>query len=62
MGSQVQMRDFTFHWSGMSPTVDLYGVVVHGAAPYADPPFFEAEEMHLGVTITSLLHKSVVRR
>ena len=58
LNSQVQMRDFTFHWSGMSPTVDLYGVVVDGAAPYADPPFFEAEEMHFGVTITSLLHKT----
>jgi translocation and assembly module TamB len=58
LNSQVQIRDFTFHLSGMSPTIDLYGVVVHGAPPYADPPLLEAEEMHFGVTITSLLHKT----
>jgi translocation and assembly module TamB len=58
MGSQVQMRDFAFHWSGLSPTLDLYGVVIHGAPPYADPPLLQADEMHLGVTITSLSHKA----
>ena len=51
-------RDFDLHLSGLSPTVDLYGVVVHGAAPYSHPPLLEAESMHLGVTITSLLHKA----
>ncbi len=58
LGGQVQMRDFTLHWSGISPTVDLYNVVVHGAAPYSDPPLLEAEALHLGVTVTSLLHKA----
>ncbi len=58
LGSQVQMQNFAFHLSGLSPTVDLYGVVVHGAAPYADPPMLQAEVMHFGVTVTSLLHKS----
>jgi translocation and assembly module TamB len=57
-GSQVEMRDFAFHWSAMSPTVDLYGVVVHGASPYPDPPLLEADALHVGVTITSLLHKA----
>ena len=57
-GSQVQMRDFAFHWTDMSPTVDLYGVIVHGAAPYPDPPLLEADALHVGVTITSLLHKA----
>jgi translocation and assembly module TamB len=58
LGSQAQMRDFALHRSGISPTVDLYGVVVHGAAPYPDPPLLEADAMHLGVTVTSLLHKA----
>ena len=58
LGSQVQMQSFAYHLSGLSPTVDLYGVVVHGAAPYEDPPLFQADSLHLGVTITSLLHKS----
>ncbi len=58
LGGQVQMLDFALHWSGISPTVDLYNVVVHGAAPYSDPPLLEADAMHLGVTVTSLLHKA----
>lgn len=58
LGSQVQMRDFALHWSGLSPTLDLYSVVIHGAAPYVDPPLLQADEMHFGVTITSLLHKA----
>jgi len=57
-GSQVQMKDFAIHWSGISPRVDLYGVVVHGAVPYPDPPLLQADALHLGVTITSLLHKA----
>jgi translocation and assembly module TamB len=56
-GSQVQMKDFATHWSGISPMVDLYGVVVHGAAPYPDPPLLQADALHLGVTVNSLLHK-----
>jgi translocation and assembly module TamB len=58
LGSQVQVHNFAFHLSGLSPTVDLFGVIVHGAAPYADPPLLQAEVMHFGVTVTSLLHKS----
>ena len=57
-GSQVQMKDFAIHWSGISPTADLYDVVVHGAAPYPNPPLLQADALHLGVTVTSLLHKA----
>jgi translocation and assembly module TamB len=58
LGSRAQMRDFAVHWSGISPTVDLYGVVVHGAAPYSEPPLFEADAIYLRATITSWLHKA----
>jgi len=58
LGSQAQMRDFAVHWSGVSPTIDLYGVVIHGAPPYSDPPLLEADALHLGLTVTSLLHKA----
>ena len=58
LASQVQMRDFAFRWSGLSLTVDLYGVAVRGAAPYFDPPLLEADAMHFGVTMASLLHKA----
>lgn len=58
LGSQAQMRDFAVHWSGISPTIDLYGVVVQGAAPYPHPPLLQADAIHVGVTVTSLLHKA----
>ncbi len=58
LGTQAKMRDFALHWSDRGPIVDLYGVVIHGAAPYPDPPLLEADAIHLGVTVTSLLHKA----
>jgi translocation and assembly module TamB len=58
LGSQARMRDFAVHWSGISPTIDLYGVVVQGAAPYSGPPLLQADAIHVGVTVTSLLHKA----
>ena len=58
LGSQAQMRDFAIHWTGISPTVDLYGIVIHGAAPYSDPPLLQADALHVGLTVTSLLHKA----
>ena len=47
-----------FTGTGISPTVDLYGIVIHGAAPYSDPPLLEADALHVGLTVTSLLHKA----
>ena len=58
LGSQIQMRDFAFHWSGLGPGVELYGVVVHGAAPYENPPLLQADSLRVQVTITSFLHRS----
>ena len=36
LGSELRVRDFSLHWSGMSPAIDLYDVVVSGAPPYGD--------------------------
>jgi translocation and assembly module TamB len=58
LGSQIQMRDFTFHWSGWGPSVELYDVVIHGAAPYENPPLLQADSLRVQVTITSFLHWS----
>ncbi len=58
LGSQTQMRDFAVHWSGVSPSIDLYDVMVHGAVPYSDSPLLQADAIHVGVTVTSLLHKA----
>ena len=58
LGSQVQMREFAFHWSGFGPSVELYDVILHGAAPYENPPLLQADSLRVQVTITSFLHRS----
>jgi translocation and assembly module TamB len=58
LGTNVQVRDFALHWSGISPSLDLYNVVVAGAAPYTNPPLLDVDHIHLGVTVSSLLHRN----
>ncbi len=58
LGSQVQFRNYSLTWSGISPTVDIYDVVVHGAAPYADRPLLQLDHARVGVRITSLLRRT----
>src|ERR1700761_301083 len=36
LSSRVDLQNFTLHLSTLS--LDIYGVTVHGAAPYVDPP------------------------
>jgi len=38
LGSEVGFRDFSFSWHGLGPSVELYGIVVHGAPPHVNPP------------------------
>jgi len=54
----VEVQNYTLHFDGISPTVDLYGLVVHGAAPYADPPLLQVEHARIGIRIISLLSRS----
>jgi len=42
LGGEVQFSDYSFHWKGMGPSVELYNIVVHGAPPYSNPPLLEA--------------------
>ena len=58
LGNQVRFRDYAFHWSGFGPSVELYDIVVHGAAPYTDPPLLQADSFRVQVTISSLWHHS----
>lgn len=55
MGAELKMRDFSVHLSGLSPSVDMYEVVVDGAAPYQTPPLLHVDHMSVGVQIVSLL-------
>jgi translocation and assembly module TamB len=58
LNTQVQLQNYTLQWSGISPTLDLYGVVIHGANPYPNPPLLQVDRITLGLTITSLLHRN----
>jgi translocation and assembly module TamB len=57
VGADLRIRDFSLHWTGMSPSVDLYSVVVNGAAPYTSPPLLQVEHLAVGVQIVSLLSR-----
>jgi len=55
IGTQVQIQDFALHLSSLS--LDLYGLTVHGANPYPDPPLLQVAHAEVGVRIVSVLHK-----
>jgi len=58
LGSRVQLRDFALSWSGLSPSVTLYDLVVYGAPPHATPPLLKADLVNAQVTITSIWRRS----
>jgi len=58
LGVPVELQNYALHFSGISPAVDIYGLVVHGAAPYANPPFLQVEQARVGVRVVSLLRKT----
>ncbi|HXR97804.1 MAG TPA: translocation/assembly module TamB domain-containing protein [Terriglobales bacterium] len=58
MGSNVEIGNYSLHISGLAPTFDLYDVVVPGAAPYVNPPLLRVDHLHIGIQITSLLHRA----
>ena len=55
IGTQVQLQNFALHLSNLS--LDLYGVTVHGAAPYPNPPLLQVAHAEVGVQIVSVLHQ-----
>ncbi len=55
IGTQVQLQNFALHLSNLS--LDLYGLTVHGADPYPNPPLLQVAHAEVGVRIVSVLHK-----
>jgi translocation and assembly module TamB len=55
IGTQVHLQNFALHLSNLS--LDLYGLTVHGAAPYPDPPLLQVAHAEVGVRIVSVLHQ-----
>jgi translocation and assembly module TamB len=56
-GVDLRLRDFSVHWSGISPSVDMYDVVINGEAPYTNPPLLQVDHLAVGVQIVSLLSR-----
>ena len=55
IGTQVQLQNFALHLSNLS--LDLYGLTVHGADNYPNPPLLQVAHAEVGVRIVSVLHK-----
>jgi len=55
LNAQVHLGNFALHFSPLG--LDVYGVVVHGASPYSNPPLLELQHAHVGIGIASLIHR-----
>ncbi len=55
LGVEVRLQNIALHPSNLS--VDVYGLVVHGADPYSNPPILQLEHALVGVRIVSVLHR-----
>jgi translocation and assembly module TamB len=55
LGVQVQLQNFAVHLSNLS--LDLYGVTVHGANPYPNPPLLQVAHAEVGLRIVSVLRR-----
>ena len=58
LGLPVKVNNFALHFAGISPVVDMYGVVVNGAEPMPNPPLLQVEHIRVAITISSLLHRT----
>jgi len=55
LGVPVQLQEFNLRLGTLS--LDLYGLTVHGATPYANPPLLQVQHAAAGVRIVSLLQR-----
>ena len=55
IGTQVQLQNFALHLSNLS--LDLYGLTVHGADPYPNPPLLQVAHAEVGIRIVSVLRR-----
>lgn len=57
LGSNVRVGNYDLSFSGISPTLDLYDVVIAGADPYPEPPLLRVDHLRVGVRVVSVLNK-----
>jgi translocation and assembly module TamB len=52
LGTQVRIENFTVRLSTLS--LDIYGLTIHGAPPYPDPPLLQVQHAEVGVRVVSV--------
>jgi translocation and assembly module TamB len=55
LGTRVHVQDFAFNLFHLR--LNLYGIVVSGAEPHANPPLLTVDHIGMGVGITSIFHR-----
>ncbi len=55
LGARVELQNYALHFSPLG--LDVYGVTVHGAAPYPDPPILQVQHAEVGVGIISIFQQ-----
>jgi translocation and assembly module TamB len=55
LGVAVELQEFNLHLSTLS--MDLYGVTIHGASPYANTALLQVEHIKAGIRIVSVLQR-----
>lgn len=57
LGAPVRVQTYHLQFSGLSPTLDLYGISVEGAQPHPTPALLQVEHVRIGIRIVSLLER-----
>jgi translocation and assembly module TamB len=55
LGTQVQIQSFAVSMASLS--LDLYGLTIHGAEPFPDPPLLQVQHAEVGIRVVSILHQ-----
>jgi translocation and assembly module TamB len=55
LGARVELQNYALHFSPLG--LDVYGVTIHGASPYTDPPLLQLQHAQVGVGIVSVFQK-----
>lgn len=58
LGSEVQAQNFGLRFHGVSPTLDLYNVVIHGSGAHPNPPLLQVDHLVAQVHVSSLINRS----
>ena len=55
LGTRLDLQNFALNFNPLS--LDVYGVTLHGAAPYPNVPVLQLQHAHVGIRIVSFLQR-----